>query len=247
MINWFETWFNSHYYHLLYKDRDEEEAARFIANLIKYLDLNTGARVLDLACGKGRHSLEFRKHGFDVTGIDLSEESIELAKQNETNGLEFFVHDMRALYWTDHFDLIANLFTSFGYFHNVEDDQRTISSISDALKPGGTVVIDFMNAKKVVKQLVAHEEKVIEGVSFILQRSVDEDIIKKRISIRDGEKELEYEEQVDALTLQDFQGYFNRAGLSLQSVFGDYDLNDFDEDRSDRLIMVATKPVVQWS
>ena len=241
MKDWFETWFNSHYYHILYKDRDYEEAARFIKNLVQYINLESGSRVLDLACGKGRHSLEFRKHGFDVTGVDLAEESIEEAKQYETNGLEFFVHDMRSLYWAEHFDLVVNLFTSFGYFHNVEDDQKTISSISDALKPNGTCIIDFMNATKVVQNLVASEQKVIEGVTFNLQRSVEDGIIKKRIQLQDGETELGFEEQVDALTLGDFKQYFEKAGLKIQDVFGNYDLENFDVDHSDRLILVAKK------
>ena len=241
MKDWFETWFNSHYYHILYKDRDYEEAARFIKNLVQYINLESGSRVLDLACGKGRHSLEFRKHGFDVTGVDLAEESIEEAKQYETNGLEFFVHDMRSLYWAEHFDLVVNLFTSFGYFHNVEDDQKTISSISDALKPNGTCIIDFMNATKVVQNLVASEQKVIEGVAFNLQRSFEDGIIKKRIQVQDGETELGFEEQVDALTLGDFKQYFEKAGLKIQDVFGNYDFENFDVDHSDRLILVAKK------
>lgn len=243
MDNWFETWFNSHYYHILYQNRDQEEAARFIRNLAKYLDLPSGAKALDLACGKGRHALQLRKLGFEVVGIDLAEESINEAKLQEQDGLEFFVHDMRTLYWTDHFDVVVNLFTSFGYFHNADDDQKTISSISEALKPGGVVVIDFLNAEKVIRNLVKEETKQIDGVLFEISRSVEDEIIKKRIKVVDGQFQGEFEEQVDALGLDDFSHYMSTAGLEVKEVFGDYELHHFNAETSDRLIIVAQKPL----
>lgn len=243
MADWFVSWFNTHYYHLLYSDRNYDEAEKFIARLVKYLDFPKGSRVLDLACGKGRHSLQLHKAGFKVTGIDLSEESIKEAKSFEVDGLEFFEHDMRLLYWTGHFDLVVNLFTSFGYFHNAEDDQRTISSVADSLKPNGIFVMDFLNAVKVEETLVSYEEKIVEGVKFELNRSVEDGIISKRIHIEDIDQnvELDFEEQVDALVLSDFLSYFEQAGLELQSTFGNYDLAPFNPKTSDRLIMVVKK------
>ncbi len=240
--DWFETWFNSPYYHILYKNRDFQEAEKFIDKLVSHLNLEKGSRVLDLACGKGRHALQFRKAGYEVVGIDLSEESIEEAKSFEQDGLEFFVHDMRSLYWSEHFDLVANLFTSFGYFHNAEDDQKTISSVADSLKPDGVFVLDFLNAVKVKKNLVDYEEKEIDGVRFELNRSVEDGMIQKRIHVIDGDVELDFEEQVDALGLDDFKGYFDEAGLELEATFGNYDLEPFNQSTSDRLIMIARKP-----
>ena len=246
MADWFVSWFNTHYYHLLYSDRNYNEAEKFIERLVTYLNFPKGSRVLDLACGKGRHSLQLHKAGFKVTGIDLSEESIQEAKNFETDGLEFFEHDMRLLYWSDHFDLVVNLFTSFGYFHNAEDDQRTINSIADSLKTEGIFVMDFLNAIKVEKTLVSSEEKIIEGVKFELNRSVEDGVIIKHIHIVDVSKniELDFEEQVDALVLSDFLRYFEQAGLELQSTFGNYDLAPFDPETSDRLIMVVKKTVL---
>jgi SAM-dependent methyltransferase len=243
MENWFVSWFNSHYYHLLYKNRDDQEAARFISNLLSYLNLDRGSKVLDLACGKGRHSAQLRKAGYDVIGIDLSEESIASAIENyQSDGLEFFVHDMRELYWSRHFDLVANLFTSFGYFHNADDDQKTLSGVADALNSGGLFVMDFMNAVKVEANLVEYEEKTVEGVKFELNRVVEEGVIKKRIHLIDGDIELDFEEKVDALKLSMFHEYFQIAGLELIETFGNYDLDPFNESSSDRLIMVCKKP-----
>ncbi|MCF8464907.1 MAG: methyltransferase domain-containing protein [Flavobacteriales bacterium] len=239
--DWFATWFNSPYYHTLYKDRNLQEAEVFVDALVSHLDLPHGARALDLACGKGRHSLHLKKKGFEVIGLDLSGESIAEAKLNEQDGLEFFEHDMRSLYWHEYFDLVVNLFTSFGYFHNKEDDQQTIASVADALKANGLFVLDFMNATKVKANLVAFEEKTIDNIRFEITRAVENGVIIKRIQVIDGDVELDFEEQVDALELSDFETYLSTAGLELVSTFGNYNLAPFDAESSDRLILVAKK------
>jgi len=201
-----------------------------------------GSRVLDLACGKGRHSLQLKKNGFEVIGVDIADESIEEAKQHQRDGLEFFVHDMRELYWNAYFDVVVNLFTSFGYFHNKKDDQKTISSVADALKPNGFFVIDFMNAFKVEQNLVNYEEKIIDNVRFEITREVEDGIIVKHIHVADGGVELEFKEEVDALKLSDFTDYFETAGLKVVDVYGNYELDAFDEKDSDRLIILVQKP-----
>ncbi|MBP9152909.1 MAG: class I SAM-dependent methyltransferase [Flavobacteriales bacterium] len=239
--DWFATWFNSPYYHTLYKDRDLQEAEAFVDALVSHLALPHGTRALDLACGKGRHSLHLRQKGFDVIGLDLSGESIAEAKLYEQDGLEFFEHDMRSLYWHEYFDLVVNLFTSFGYFHNKKDDQQTISSVADALKPNGLFVLDFMNATKVKANLVTYEEKTIDNIRFEITRAVETGVIIKRIHVIDGEVELDFEEQVDALELSDFETYLTTAGLELVSTFGNYNLESFNAESSDRLILVAKK------
>jgi SAM-dependent methyltransferase len=239
--DWFITWFNSRYYHLLYRNRNQREAELFIDNLVAHLNLPKGSRVLDLACGKGRHAVQLHKHGYEVVGLDLSEESIDAAKQFEQEGLDFFVHDMRQLYWHEHFKAVFNLFTSFGYFHSVIDDQRTINSVADSLVPGGFFVLDFFNTEKVVRNLVDYEERTIDGVQFAISRSVKGRQILKNIIVTDGELTTEFQEEVDALTLEDLENYCETAGLSVVQVFGDYDLGPFDLEVSERTIIVAQK------
>ncbi len=241
MQEWFTEWFNTPYYHLLYKDRDLAEAQAFIDRLIDHIDLPHGSKVLDLACGKGRHSLQLSNKGFQVIGIDLSKESIAEAELNSKDGLDFFVHDMRELYWTEHFDLVVNLFTSFGYFHNEDDDQKTISSVADALKPNGIFVIDFMNAIKVKNNLVSSEEKTLEGIRFQISRELNDGMIVKKIHVIDGDVELDFREEVDALEYSDLVRYFAVAGLELVDTFGNYELGPFYEETSDRLILIAKK------
>lgn len=239
--NWFREWFNSPYYQVLYRHRDKDEARGFIQRLMEYLDVPAGGRVLDLACGQGRHSVELHRLGYQVVGIDLAEESIAEAQVNEADGLEFFVHDMRSLYWSDHFDAVLNLFTSFGYFHSSEDDQLTIDSVRDALRPGGVFVLDFLNVNKVVSQMVREEEFEREGLRFAITRRLTGKVIEKDIRVMDGETELFFKEEVDALSLEDFESYFAVAGLELSMVLGSYDLAPFNAEHSDRLIMVAQK------
>lgn len=239
--NWFREWFNSPYYHVLYRHRDRDEARGFVQRLMQHLDVPQGGRVLDLACGAGRHSVELHRMGYEVIGIDLAEDSIEGARRNEAEGLEFFVHDMRHLYWDSHFDAVLNLFTSFGYFHSREDDQQTIDSVRDALRPGGVFVLDFLNVQKAVAQMVGNEEIERDGLRFIINRTVRDRVIVKDIRVHDGESELFFKEEVDALTLDDFESYFAQAGIELVSVLGNYELSPFDPETSDRLIMVAQK------
>ncbi|MFS8082300.1 MAG: class I SAM-dependent methyltransferase, partial [Ginsengibacter sp.] len=111
---WFKEWFNSPYYHKLYFNRDKVEAADFINRLVGYLNPPADSKMLDMACGKGRHSIQLASKGFDVTGVDLSEDSILSAKKFENNHLHFFVHDMRLPFWINYFDYGFNFFTSFG-------------------------------------------------------------------------------------------------------------------------------------
>ena len=114
--DWFKTWFDTEYYHLLYKDRNDAEADVFIKHLFHSLNLKKEATVLDLACGKGRHSLVINELGFNVTGVDLSENSIKEASKCENEKLSFAVNDMRMPLEGQNFDVVVNLFTSFGYF-----------------------------------------------------------------------------------------------------------------------------------
>ncbi|MCX6296312.1 MAG: class I SAM-dependent methyltransferase [Bacteroidetes bacterium] len=238
---WFECWFDSSYYHILYKNRDFTEAELFIDNLIQLLQPAKKSRVLDLGCGKGRHSIYLNKKGFDVTGIDLSPKSIDSAKTEENETLHFYVHDMRKLFRSNYYDVVLNLFTSFGYFENQRDDNATIKAVSQALKPGGIFVLDFMNSKKIIKDLVAQENKTIEGIEFKISKKLENNFIVKQINFTDKGKDHCFQERVKALTLNDFEKYFEANNLKIVNLLGNYQLNPFDELNSDRLIIVARK------
>ncbi|WP_177764955.1 SAM-dependent methyltransferase [Flavobacterium sp. I3-2] len=234
---WYASWFDTPYYHILYKDRDYDEAQLFIDNLNQYLNLPEDAKVLDLACGRGRHSIYLNKLGHNVIGADLSENSIAYAKQFENDTLKFEVHDMRKPF-DEKFDTILNLFTSFGYFPEEEDNVTTLKAIQASLTEYGLAVMDFMNAEKVIKNLVPTEIKTVEGIDFHITRKYENGFIYKNIKFEDKGESFDFTERVRALTLEDFETMMEKADIYLLDIFGNYKLQKFHNQESDRLIMI---------
>lgn len=240
---WFKDWFNSPYYHQLYFNRDKTEAAAFINKLIEYLKPAQGSTMLDVACGKGRHSMQLAGKGFDVTGIDLSADSIHEALKNETDNLHFYQHDMRLPFWIRYFDYAFNFFTSFGYFRTQREHDNAIHSIATAQKPGGCFVMDYLNVHYSEDHTVHNMEKEIEGINYIITKWYDEHHFYKKIIVEDEalEEPLVYTEKVAKFSLGDFTDMFAYQGLQIQEVYGDYDFSSYDIKKSPRLIMIAKK------
>lgn len=234
---WYASWFNTPFYHILYKDRDYAEGENFMYNLTEYLNIPENGKILDLACGKGRHAIYLNKIGYDVTGVDLSENSIEHAKQFENDTLHFNVHDMCKPYH-EQFDAVFNLFTSFGYFENEEDNLNTIKAIKANLNETGFGVIDFLNSDFIIDNLVPEDTKTVDGIAFLQKRRVENGYIIKDISFTADGKDYEFQERVRAFTLADFEALFEKAGVYLLDVFGDYKLNKFHKKTSQRLILI---------
>ncbi|MFP5471564.1 MAG: class I SAM-dependent methyltransferase [Bacteroidia bacterium] len=239
--DWFENWFDSNYYHLLYKDRNDEEAEFFISNLLKYLAPQPNSTFLDLACGKGRHSIHLNKLGYDVTGIDLSANSINYAKQFEKNSLHFELRDMREMYKTEAFDYVLNLFTSFGYFEDDLDNLNALISVKNSLKRGGTLVVDFFNAEKIVANAIPHEKVMRGNIQYDLYRKVEDGKIIKTIEVNDNGNLHSFQERVQLLDLDRFTELFRQARFQITDIFGSYNLDEFDEQTSERLILIAVK------
>lgn len=238
---WYKEWFNSPYYHILYQNRDEEEASRFINNLIDYLQPSKDACFLDLACGKGRHALQLSEQGYRVIGVDIAPDNITEASKYERENLSFFVWDMREPVRENHFDYVLNLFTSFGYFDD-EGNKQTLEAVKTSLKQGGLFVIDYLNTTKATQTLKPEEDVQLDGVNFHLERELQGDFITKTITVMDQDIEHVFQESVKALRLKNFERYFAHTGFEIIDRFGDYDLNPFDESTSDRLILIARKP-----
>ncbi len=238
---WFKDWFNSPYYHILYKNRDHSEAAMFIDKLSEHLKLNANDVVWDLACGMGRHSLYLNKKGFKVVGTDLSVNSITSASQNSNEHLDFYVHDMRTPFRTNYFTHVFNLFTSIGYFENYKDNAKVFKNIHAALKPKGLFVIDFFNADKVLGCMVDSEKKVMDGIEFKISKKAVLKQIVKRIEFTDQGHNYFFEEKVSVITKADFENLAKNAGFNIVGIFGDYNLNEFNSKTSDRLILILEK------
>ncbi len=255
MEAWYKTWFDSPYYAQLYRRRGEDEARFFIDSLLRAVALPPGGRVLDLACGTGRHAAYFHQQGFEVTGVDLSATRIEQARTlHPSDGrLQFEQADMRHLLngaadgqrpaWAaSPFDLVVNLFTSLGYFNELSENQQVLHGVRQLLAPSGCLVIDFFNADYVVRTLKASEELELAGVHYEIRRRIEGEHVLKRIRITDGEKMLHYTEQVQLLHLRDFERMCKREHLHIDQQWGDYSGAPFDPHESERLILFA-RPV----
>jgi SAM-dependent methyltransferase len=259
--DWFAAWFNSPYYHLLYRHRDPAEADEFVQRLAPWLRTQLPTtpqpvRLLDLACGTGRHSHALARQGFATTGLDLAPDSIAQAlayrTDHTTSGpkappAHFVVGDMRALPFTDQaFDVVLNLFTSFGYFEDPEENQQVIREISRCLAPGGLFILDHINrlptAARLVKAEIIHREDVV----FLISRAEDlhagRHRLLKHIFVGTPPWQFEYfREEVATFTPSELESLCSAHGLRPVARFGNYDLEAYNEQTSDRMILVFRK------
>lgn len=239
---WFETWFDSPFYHLLYTHRDKEEAKLLVQRLIDYLNPPKGSKVIDMGCGAGRHALELSHHDLDVTGIDLSSNRIQIAKKFETDNLHFYKHDMRIEFRTNYYDYLFNFFTSFGYFSTLRDTKLAAKTFVKALKPGGIMLIDYLNTYISEKNLTESEIINKNGISFDVKRKIENGKFVKDIIVEDQDGHShKYQEKVATVNLNDFRELFEPLGVSLIDTFGDYQLQPFIKETSPRLIMIFKK------
>lgn len=236
---WFESWFDSPYYPVLYSHRDPEEASLFLSALLSRLKVAPGASILDLACGSGRHSIYLAGQGYSVTGVDLSESSILRAMSHRSENLSFVRADMRTFKLNKEFDLILNLFTSFGYFDRQEENHQVVQRIASHLKPQGLFVLDFLNTYWVSRTLVTHEIIQRQEIRFEITRSIEDQHVVKRIHVVDGAKSIHYLERVQMLNPENLAAMLTEAGLKVVRTFGNYQLDNFDPGMSERIILVA--------
>ncbi len=238
---WFTEWFDSPYYHILYKKHDEKEAQRALDNLLSALHLPIGASVMDLACGKGRHAKYLAEKGFDVTGLDISLHSIEFASQFEHEHLTFFQHDMRLPFRINYYDAVVNFFTSFGYFDNDADHHRSLVNIAKGLKPKGLLLLDYFNSDWVRASIIPAETKIIDDIAFHATKWTDKEHVFKKVIFEVNGQEYAFQERVRLFSLIDFKMLMEQSGLKIKAVFGDYELSAFDPIQSKRMIIIAEK------
>ena len=241
-MKWFSTWFDSPYYHILYDQRDENEASAFIKAIQQKLKTPKNCFVLDAACGQGRHAKILHELGFKVDGFDLSPKNIEAANHYSAENLSFFVHDIRdPLPNAGVYDLVCNFFTSFGYFDVKSDNQSAFNSLSTALKPGGVFLMDFFNPTHVLDHLVGQETVIKQGISFEINRWAKDGFLFKSIDFTDQKETFHFEEKVELISKSDFLEYAFNSGLTWTGMLGDYQLNSFDDQNSPRMIFLWTK------
>ncbi len=247
---WYKDWFNSPYYHKLYFERDDNEAKSFIKRLIAHLNPKPGSRMLDVACGKGRHSRILAEENFDVTGIDISIDSINYAKQfvqrdssGETENLHFYLHDMRLLFWVNYYNYAFNFFTSFGYFNTQRENDDAMRTIAASLKPSGIVVFDYLNVHYAEDHLTPNELKEIEDTTYHIYRWHNETHFYKKIVVNDPnlQEPIVHTEKVAKFSLGDFTDMLAFQKMQVVEVYGDYDLSAYHVSKTPRMIIIAKK------
>lgn len=218
--DWFEGWFGEDYLRI-YQHRDETEAEHVIDLIARFLGGRDIRSVLDLGCGAGRHSKALCERWWTV-GLDLSAALLRIARR-EISDAPYVRADMRELpFAPESFDLVVNLFTSFGYFEDDRENERVLLCVCDVLRPGGTLVIDFLNASQVRSDLVPYDERVENGITIEQTRAIspDDRFVEKTIRLRERGKE--YIERVRLLTPRDLERMLEVAGFTIVDRIGDY-------------------------
>jgi SAM-dependent methyltransferase len=233
-MNWYETAFRKQYLDLYYH-RDEEAARGEAAFAKRALGLRDGSRVLDVACGAGRHGRALTALHMHVVGIDLSRDLLA-----EAEGVLRVRADMRALPFRGSFDAATSFFTSFGYFDDA-GNRAAIASIAGAVRPGGVFLMDFLNAIAVETQLVPESEEKRNGRTFRIRRRIEEGRVIKDVVIEEEGLTLNYSESVRLYHHHDLVHLLTGAGLVPVAAYGAFDGRDFTTD-APRCILVARRP-----
>lgn len=244
-MQWFESWFDSPYYHILYQNRDEKEAEAFIDALYKRFEIMPHHTILDLACGKGRHSLYMGQKNNLTIGVDLSPNSISEAKKmalklNLNDKVKFQVEDMRNFNLGQHFDFVLNLFTSFGYFEDKMENSDVISSIASHQKEGGIVLIDYLNSQLVRENGEIIEIKTLSGIKFKTHKTLSAEHVIKNIQFVDKGIEYQFQEKVQLFNADEIESMLKNQNYDILGHFGDYQLGEYTK-KSPRSIIVGIK------
>lgn len=244
---WFENWFSSKFYLDIYRHRNDEDARLMINLLQRTIPVYTHAKILDVACGAGRHSIELARRGFNVTGFDLStfligeaKKSLEQSKERNLK-VRFLIKDMRNFNFRSGFDVAMNIFTSFGYFEDDNDNFRVIQNVSASLKANGYFVFDFLNKNYLLKNIVPYSKSMHGKSKFIQKRKIINGFVRKDIIIEEGGKKKQFTEMLKLYSVSEFKKAFVSCGLKPRHLFGDYYGNKFDTNNSQRLIIFAQK------
>lgn len=242
-MSWYEGWFGSDAYDLVYDHRDEAEAEQ-LADLLEHeIDPAPGAHIVDVGCGRGRHARTFARRGYRVTGVDLSETAIAEARKRSGPDLDvsFVQGDMREPLCQGCADGVVNLFTTFGYFEADAENERALAAMTTALRPGGWFLQDFLNAPQVVDTLQPEDTHTVNGITIAQHRWIENERINKRITITHDEDTETYRESVRLFTRDDLTTMYQNVGLELVATYGDYDGAPHTDD-SPRLLLYARKP-----
>jgi len=247
-MEWWEDIYNRQIYFDLYEEADTRLAEQEAQQIVTLLHPSDRARILDVCCGYGRHSIPLAQRGFQITGIDLSTTQIqharEIAKNTHTH-LDFHVTDARKLDFHRSFDVVLNMFVSFGFFTTENENKEVLRGIQRALKPGGKLLLDFWNREKEIREFKPTACETIRDIIVLKEWQFDalggRLDWKNTVIFPDGKRES-WEHSVRAYTVAELKALVEEAGLRVEAVYGSLAGEKYTLD-SPSAIIIATKPL----
>jgi len=244
MKEWYKDWFSSELYLSVYNHRNEDDAEKLCSLILSSTKLKQGAKILDAACGAGRHSIRFCELGFNVTCFDLSKTLLNIAfnsAKEKKLDLKIFCSDIRNVPIKSNYDLIVNLFTSFGYFESDEENFSFMKNAFSKLNDNGYYILDFLNAVTISKNLVAESQKEVNGIKISEKREIIGNRVTKEITVLNENKTSTFIESVRLYSKDEIIDNAEKFGFSVKEIYGDYSGTSFDENLSNRMIVVFRK------
>src|SRR5436305_5997140 len=225
-MEWWEDIYNRQIYFDLYEEADTQLAEQEVQQVVALLQLPDGASILDLCCGYGRHSIKLAQRGFKVAGVDISEKQIQHAREEAEKThiqLDFQVADARKLSLQEAFDVVLNMFVSFGFFKDDNENRQVLQGVFKALKPGGKLLIDFWNREKEIRDFQPTTGEKIRDI--IVLKEWQFDALAGRLNwtntviFPDGKRES-WDHSVRAYTVAELKALVEDAGLKFEAVYG---------------------------
>jgi len=243
MKDWYKEWFSTDEYLKVYEHRDISDAQKLIELILNNIELKEHADILDIACGSGRHSQILAEKKYKITAFDLSLRQLKFAKENALKGnlkIDFINLDIKNFFFKKKFDLIVNLFTSFGYFENEDDNFKLFPKVISLLNKNGHFVFDYFN-KKFIENNLYNDEAEKENIIIKQKRFINNNRIIKEIDILNKEANTvqTFYESVALYSPEIIIDRISNCGFNIKLVSGNYNGDKFN-DQSPRLIILAS-------
>jgi SAM-dependent methyltransferase len=245
-MEWWERFFDEETGEVMFTEQAWQRAEELCDSLVKLLEIEPGAKILDLACGPGRFALPLAKRGFRVLGLDISAVYLKQAKakaKEQGLSVELVQGDMRAIPFDGKFDAVINLFTSFGFFEREEDHLRVLREVHKSLKPGGRFLLEIANREWLIRHFQAHDWHESPGFISLEERKFmpERDRLEARwIKLYPDGRRKEYPISLRLFTLHELIGLFSQAGLKVLSCYGNLEGEPWGFDKN-RSVVVAER------
>ncbi len=245
-IPWYKTFFGADYLRIYSPFLPAERTAREVAGIVKLLQLPADSSILDLCCGHGRHTISLAQQDYRMTGLDQSEVFLQRAQaeaETKDTKVRWIQGDMRTIPFKNEFDAVINIFTSFGYLENEDEDLQVLQQIQQALKPGGLFLLETIYQPRVVRNYSPHGIiRYNDGLIVLEERHLDLLGSRNEISITmlyPNGKRTQHRQSIRVYTLTELVRMLAAVGIPMQAYYGDLDGSPLTMDS--RLVVIGKK------